>query len=166
MSALSQSSRAQDQGLQFWQTKSHAIFVHHHVPAECIYIAISQSGDRIRFERLSTPRPAPTVKLKGNWQSKPQQQQQSLCLCLRVDQYKETCYGSNWDKRGQRLHNGWSDLYKALCTEPWATCWQEGTIRNRSSNRRIISRCLFLQDEEKMNELNEKLSIRNGCVER
>ena len=150
VSALSQSSRAQDQGCNSGK-QSHAIFVHHHVPAECVYIAISQSGDRIRFERLSTPRPAPKVTLKGNWQSKPQQQQQSLCLCLRVDQYKETCYGSNWDKRGQRPHNGWSDLYKALCTEPWATCWQEGTIRNRSSNRRIISRCLFLQDERKMN---------------
>ena len=29
-------SRAQDQGLQFWQTKSHAIIVRSPVPANCI----------------------------------------------------------------------------------------------------------------------------------
>ena len=70
-------SRAQDQGLQLWQTKSHAIIVHDLVPAECIFKAISQNGDRILFERLSTPRPAPKVTLRFNWQS--QQQQQSIC---------------------------------------------------------------------------------------
>ena len=73
-------SRAQDQGLQFWQTKSHAIIVHSPVPANCICWVISQNGDRILIERLSTPRPAPKVTLKSNWQSqKQQQQQQSTC---------------------------------------------------------------------------------------
>ena len=71
-----QLSRAQDQGLQFGQTKSHAIIVHSPVPADCIYRVISQTGDRISFERLSTPRPAPKVTLKSSWQS---QQQQSTC---------------------------------------------------------------------------------------
>ena len=37
-------SRAQDQGLQFWQTKSYAIIVHGPVPAVCIYKDISQNG--------------------------------------------------------------------------------------------------------------------------
>ena len=41
--------------VQFGQTKSHAIIVHEPVPAECIYKVIPQSGDRILFERLSTP---------------------------------------------------------------------------------------------------------------
>ena len=72
-------SRAQDRGLQFWQTKSHAIIVHSSVSADRIYRVISQSGDRILFERLSTPRPAPKVKLKSNWHSQQQQQQQSIC---------------------------------------------------------------------------------------
>ena len=68
-------SRAQDQGLQVWQTKSHAI-----IGADCICKVISQNGDRILFERLSTPRPAPKVTLKSNWQSRQQQQQQqSIC---------------------------------------------------------------------------------------
>ena len=62
--------------MQLWQTTSHAIFVHSVVPADCIYRVISQTGDRIVFERLSTPRPAPKVTLKSNWHS---QQQQSLC---------------------------------------------------------------------------------------
>ena len=52
-------SRAQDQGVQFWQTMSHAIIVHSPVPADCIYRAISQNGDRMLIERLSTPRAAP-----------------------------------------------------------------------------------------------------------
>ena len=71
-------SRAQDRGLQFWQTKSHAIFVQGPVPADCICRVISQNGDRILFERLSTPRPAPKVTLKSTCHSQ-QQQQQSLC---------------------------------------------------------------------------------------
>ena len=70
-------TRAQDQGLQFWQTESHAIIVHSPVPADWIYRLISHNGDRILFDRLSTPRPAPKVTLKSNCHS--QQQQQSLC---------------------------------------------------------------------------------------
>ena len=69
-------SRAQDQGLQFWQTKSHAIMVHSRVPADCIFGVISQIGDRTLLERLSTPRRAPKVTLKSNWLS---QQQQPIC---------------------------------------------------------------------------------------
>ena len=43
-------SRAQDQGLPFGQTKSHAIIVHDPVPAECIYKVISQNGHQILVE--------------------------------------------------------------------------------------------------------------------
>ena len=52
-------SRAQDQGSQFWQTKSTAIIVHSPVPADCIYTVISENGDGILLESLLTPRPAP-----------------------------------------------------------------------------------------------------------
>ena len=48
----------------FGQTKSHSIIVHNPVPADVIYRVISQNRDRILFERLSTPRPAPKVTLK------------------------------------------------------------------------------------------------------
>ena len=47
-------SQAKDQGLQFWRTKSNTILVHDPVPADCIYTVISQTGDRILFERLNT----------------------------------------------------------------------------------------------------------------
>ena len=40
-------SRAQDQGVQFWQTKSFAIITHDIVPGDCIYEVISQNGDRV-----------------------------------------------------------------------------------------------------------------------
>ena len=36
----------------------------------------AQDGDRVLFERLATPRPAPKVTLKRNWQSQQQQQEQ------------------------------------------------------------------------------------------
>ena len=80
-------SRAQDHGLQLWQTKSHAIIVHSLVPSECIYRVISQNGYRILFERFSIPRPVPKVTLKSNWQSK-QQQQQSICDDVSTDTRK------------------------------------------------------------------------------
>ena len=73
---LDQFSRAQDKGLRFWQTRSHAVIVYSSVPADCIYKVISQKGERTLFERLSTPRPAPKIALKGAWQSQQQQQQQ------------------------------------------------------------------------------------------
>ena len=68
-------SRAQDQGLQFWQTISNAIIVHDPVPADCIYRVITQYRDRILFDRPSTPRPAPRVTLRSRRQSQKQQQQ-------------------------------------------------------------------------------------------
>ena len=100
-------SRAQDQGLQFVQPKSHAIIVHNLVPAECIYKVISQIRGRPLFERLSTPRPVPQVTLKSHWQSQ-QQQQQSICDDVSTSTRKLVTdqTGIQWC---QRLHNGWSD---------------------------------------------------------
>ena len=69
-------ARAQDKGLQFWQTRSHAVIICGSVPAYCIYKVISQKGKRTFFERLSTPRPAQKIVLKSAWQSHQQQQQQ------------------------------------------------------------------------------------------
>ena len=63
-------SRAQDQGLRFWQTNSFAIITYTKVLGDCI--------DRMEiecfFERLATPRPAPKVTLKSKWQTQQQQQ--------------------------------------------------------------------------------------------
>ena len=65
-------SRAQDQGVQFWQTRSNAIIEDDLVPANYIYKAISQNGDRILLERLSTPRPPLRVTLEDEWQTQQQ----------------------------------------------------------------------------------------------
>ena len=67
---------AQDQGLEFWQTKSFAIMTYVTIPGDCIDCMTAQNGDRVLFERLATPRPAPKVTLKRNWQSQQQQQEQ------------------------------------------------------------------------------------------
>ena len=64
-------SRAQDQGLRFWQTQSFAIITYTTVPRDCIDRVTSQNGDR-----LATPRPAPKVTLKRYWQTQQQQPQQ------------------------------------------------------------------------------------------
>ena len=69
-------SKAQDQGLQFWQTKSCAIMTHATTPGDCVHRVTCQNGDRENFEKLETPRPAPKVTLKKNWQSQQQQQEQ------------------------------------------------------------------------------------------
>ena len=58
-------SRAQDQGLRFWQTKSFAIITHTTGPGDCIDRVTSQNGNRVLFERLATPRPPPKVTLKS-----------------------------------------------------------------------------------------------------
>ena len=54
-------SRAQDQGFRYWRTKSFAIITFATVLGDCIDCVISQNGDRVIFERLATPRPAPRV---------------------------------------------------------------------------------------------------------
>ena len=94
-------SRAQDQGLRFWKTKSIAIIVHHLVPGDCTYRVNSQTGDRTLSEGLQTPRPAPRVTLRSSRQSqqqhlKQQQQQHSESASTSVGQLtrdteKNTC---------------------------------------------------------------------------
>ena len=69
-------SRVQDQGLRFWQTKSHAIIVHNPLPPDCIFNFIAKNGERTLFERLSTPRPAAKITLRSTWQVQQQHQQQ------------------------------------------------------------------------------------------
>ena len=86
-------SRAQDQGVQFWQTKSFAIITHDTAPGNCIYRVFSQNGDRVLFERLATPMPAPTVTLKSNWFV----QQQQLTLKEGVNSISKEI--ATWESR-------------------------------------------------------------------
>ena len=60
---------AQGQGLEFWQTISVAIMTYVTIPGDCIDRVTAQNRDRVFFESLATPRPAPEVTLKRNWQS-------------------------------------------------------------------------------------------------
>ena len=55
-------ARAQDEGLQFRQTRSNATVLYSSVPPECIYKVTSRSG-------RETPRPPPKVVLKSSWQT-------------------------------------------------------------------------------------------------
>ena len=60
-------ARAQEKGLQFWQTRSHATIVHDSVPADCIEKVLSENGDKTLYQRLSMLRPAPKIVLKDVW---------------------------------------------------------------------------------------------------
>ena len=55
---------AQDQGLEFWQTKSCAIVTYVTVPGDCIDRVTVQNGDRVLFERLATPMSAPKAHVE------------------------------------------------------------------------------------------------------
>ena len=46
------------------------------IPGDCIDRVTAQHRDRVISGRLATPRPAPKVTLKRNWQSQQQQQEQ------------------------------------------------------------------------------------------
>ena len=60
-------ARAQEPGLQFGQTRSHAIIVHDSVPADCIGKVVCQKRDLTLHARLSAPRPALKRALKSAW---------------------------------------------------------------------------------------------------
>ena len=60
-----------------WQTKSFALMTCATIPGDPFDRVTSQNGDRVNFERLETPRPAPKVTLKRNWQIQQQQQHSS-----------------------------------------------------------------------------------------
>ena len=87
-------SKAHSQGLEFWQTKSFAIMTYATIFGDCVDRVTSLNGERVDFERLETPGPAPKVTLKKIWQSLQQQQQHSssctdiLCL-VKTKEVKE-----------------------------------------------------------------------------
>ena len=44
-------SKARDQGLEFWQTKSFAIMTYATIPRDCIDRVTAQNGERVLFEK-------------------------------------------------------------------------------------------------------------------
>ena len=71
-------ARAQEKGLQFGQTRSHAIIVHDSVLADCNEKVVSQGGYKTLHRRLSTRRPALKITLKDVCKLRQQQQQETL----------------------------------------------------------------------------------------
>ena len=59
----------------------------------------SQIGDRVIFERLATPRPAPKVTLKSNWRTRQQQQQQPQQSSLEDDVPSIWKQRATWESR-------------------------------------------------------------------
>ena len=72
---LDKIGQAQDLGF-FSGKQSHlqsSPTTHSPVPGDCIFRVLSEKGDRVLFERLSTPKPASKVTLKSNWLVQQQQ---------------------------------------------------------------------------------------------
>ena len=108
------------------------------------------------FERLSTPRPAPKVTLKSNWQSQQQQQQQPLSGDVPSSSGKSVAVETGKrDVRGNATEDlGLSNSRKQV-RHSVSLVDKKATIRNRSSSGR--SQDAILQDEEQMKEINRKL---------
>ena len=108
-------SQAQDQGLQFWQTKSFAILVNDHVQTERICRVISENGEQILFERMPTPRPAPKIILKSRWRIEQEQYSESASSDtwkdwrdtqsseqeneMKIETLEEQCSSSSWQQQ-------------------------------------------------------------------
>ena len=69
-------TKTQEKTLTFCKTRSHVIIVHDSVSADCIEKMVSENGETILQQRLSTSRSAPRIILKSVWNSQHQQQQQ------------------------------------------------------------------------------------------
>ena len=134
----------------FFPAKRPSIIAHSLVPADCIFWVSLNTEIGILFERRSTPRPGPKVKLKSNWHS--QQQQQSLCDDVSTSTRRLVREGQSGirDVRGCTTDDQTStrtlvqDLETAVDTKPQFEIdpWVQHHI---------------LQDEEKKKEINEKL---------
>ena len=109
-------SRAQDQGLRFWQTKSFANITNTTVPGNCIDRVTSQNGDRVLFERLTTPRPALKVTLKSHWQTQQQQQQQPQQPNLEEDVQSIWKERATWESRA-RVREAETDIHLTVKEE-------------------------------------------------
>ena len=120
---------------------------------ECIYKVISPSGDRMLFERLST-RPAPKVTLKSNLQSQ-QQQQQSIC-----DDVSTSTRKLAHDRTGTRdVRGNTTDDQTSTrkLVQNSVSLVDKNPLFEIDLRVEGVSQDAILQDEAKMNEINEKL---------
>ena len=68
---------------------------------DCIDRVTSQNGDRVIFERLAAPRPAPKVTLKSYWQTQQQHQQQPQQPTLEDDVPSIWKQRATWESRAR-----------------------------------------------------------------
>ena len=125
--------RAQETGIAFWQTKSHAIITNSTVPPECIERVITQRSEMTIYQRSSTPRLAPRIVLKSAWHMQQQQQKQPQdCLRSCGKLQRDTIRGPMLEKCGERgefvssrSHSSWSECHKTTSTKTssgWPRC--------------------------------------------
>ena len=153
------------QGLQVWQTKSDAIIVHDPVPANCIYRVFFQNRGRILFERLSTPRPAPRVTLRGRCQSQQPQPQQQHFESASTGVWKQTRSPSVKIKEEENMvdetdNQGLTGTRK-LERNTEHTVQEQPTFEIDLRTEGVPQDAIF-EDEEQMREINDKLEKLNS----
>ena len=124
-------SKAQDQGLEFWQTMTCAT-----IP-DCTDRFACQEGDRVLFERLEMSRPAPKATIKMNCHSK-QQQQHSTSHTHVLGTWKQDVKRESQASAPRRygpLHRSrschketWAEFFKHGCGH---SCQHAGTLERR-----------------------------------
>ena len=61
--------KVQDEGFEFWQTRSNATILYVPVPADCVEKVVYTKTNEILYQKVSlSPRPTPKITLKDTWQ--------------------------------------------------------------------------------------------------
>ena len=112
-------SRAQDLGLQFWQTKSNAMIVYDPVPEDCIERVVCGEGDRILFERICTLRFVPKITLRSRRQAQQHHQQTTICWSSHASIWKHAPADEPDRSRGKGRKQ-WFPNLQALGNKCWS----------------------------------------------
>ena len=153
-------ARAQDEGVQCWQTRSNAIVVYSSVPPECIYKVISPGGERVLFERLATPRPPPKVVLKSSWQTQQQQPARRFRECI-SSQLETICgyfgEGKMKNNPGNSTEESETSRNRKLLRSdvPYITHVEEKPEFKVDHRIEVIAHNVILKDEERMGQIQE-----------
>ena len=136
------------------------------IPGDCIDFLTSRNGERVDFERLETPRPAPEVTLKKKWQN----QQQHSCSCTDVpslvkNAVKEHCTGvQDGSKHSTDVTTSPGKLGQTASNMETETVFQKEDITDTISKTEIVKKETNTEaiDENKM--VPNKICIRNDLA--
>ena len=106
----------QEKGLQFYQTRSHAVVLHNTLPAACIEKAVCKKTQDELFQKVRLIPRVPRVVLKSNSQHGQQDpESQDARSSWKASKRFEKLRGNLQQQRG--LHNVWSTCFCSTICE-------------------------------------------------